>query len=78
MRGQVDDEEVVEREWAHWAFLQREGLAERECEGQQINHRAGRERISSVILRRRSGDYNREGCSDILWRNNSGDVAAGR
>jgi hypothetical protein len=29
-----------------------------------------------VILRRKSGDYNREGCSDILWRNNSGDVAA--
>jgi hypothetical protein len=30
------------------------------------------------ILRRRIGDYNREGCSAILWRNSSGDVAAGR
>ena len=36
MRGQVDDEEVVEGEWAHWAFLQREGLAEREREGSRL------------------------------------------
>jgi hypothetical protein len=31
-----------------------------------------------VILRRKIGDYNRDGRSDILWQNSSGDVAVAR
>ena len=32
------------------------------------------EGISPVILRRKIGDYNRDGRSDIMWQNDSGEA----